>query len=124
MKIHYSSLKKIAFTAIVTLTSGTLFLPQASQAQIFGTDTQAGYDQQPSNSCTSAGSEGFNMFNLIHCANLRGNGWDKSEQGEDFNSAIADFQKIQQQRIQGTTTTPNNSNLGIITLPSPAPQSK
>jgi hypothetical protein len=118
MKINFKGTYRLFLSTAAVVGLASIILPQASFAQLNRTDSQAGYGTESSSPCANAANGGnFDMFSLIHCANLNNNNWDANQQGEDINSMAEKFRQRQQQILGGKSTgtpvlvTPNPSSV-------------
>ncbi|RUR73612.1 hypothetical protein ACF3DV_08360 [Chlorogloeopsis fritschii PCC 9212] len=127
MKIFFLPLTRLTVATFASLGFASLLVPQPSLAQLTNQYDQTTYDPQNTDFCSGNSQDSsFNVFNLIHCANLRGRSWDSTEQNSDINDVARDFKERQklrfQQQQQGQPQTQPSTSLPVITLPSATPQ--
>ncbi|MDM9380830.1 hypothetical protein QUB80_08955 [Chlorogloeopsis sp. ULAP01] len=126
MKIFCLPLNRLTVATFASLSFASLLMPQPSLAQLNNQYDQTTYDSQNNDFCSGNSQDSsFNVFNLIHCANLRGRSWDSTEQNSDINDVARDFkerQKLRLQQQQGQQQTQPSTSSPVITLPTTTPQ--
>jgi hypothetical protein len=124
MKKPFLPVHKIFAATIAGISLASLVAAQPSWAdpnQPFGN-----LDSDRNSNILSPSNSDFNMFDLIHRANLGNVQWNQDQKNNELNDAATEFQAKQRQRLQGQgqqqNPTPNvntsgNNNLPIIVLP-------
>lgn len=92
---------KIVITTLAGIGFASLLMPQASLADLGQPDNRPGFDSPTGNPCTGGQDGSFNMFNLIHCANLNNGQFDSSKGNASLDAAAEEFAKKQQLIFQG-----------------------
>lgn len=104
MKKSFLQIPRLFVATVAGISFASLLMAQPSSAQ-----QASPADSFPSNSTTDQNtdpfsrstSDNFNMFDLIHRANLGTLNWDSNQQNEQLDSAAAAFKARQQKLIQG-----------------------
>ena len=123
-----SKLQPIISYATVTIIIYLLTI-QASLAQLNQPDNQPGYSGDNSG-IPCASIQNFNMFSIIHCAQLTNSRWDAYKSTGTIDSIASEFRKKQKQVWRRRQQIPNNSTqinspvLNVLILPSSNNQSK
>ena len=76
MKTTLPSIIRYTVAAIAGISIASLLAPKPSLAQLGQPDAQPGnFDQNVNDPCAAAG-QNFNVFSLIHCAQLKNTRWE------------------------------------------------
>lgn len=111
MKKMFLPLTRLVIASVTGIGLASLVIPQASLADLSETDNRPGFDSTNTNPCAGGSDGSFNMFNLIHCANLNGGKWDNAQQNSGLDAEAAAFKQRQQQLLQGQKPQTNPSVL-------------
>jgi hypothetical protein len=125
MKKPFLQIPRLFVATVAGISFASLLMAQPSSAQV-----SSPADAFPSNSTTDqntdpfsrTNSDNFNMFDLIHRANLGTLNWNSDQQNEQLDSAAAAFKARQQKLIQGQQQQATPS-LPLVTPQSVTPSS-
>ncbi|MFB2982185.1 hypothetical protein [Microseira sp. BLCC-F43] len=107
--MYVKFLTKLALSFVAGTAIASLLLPQPTSAQFTDTQPLQDWQQNPESNRDPFSGKGdggeapFDVFNMIHRANLgptRSLGEFTEEQQESLDAAAAEFRKQQQQRLQ------------------------
>lgn len=125
MEKMFLPLTKLVVASVTGIALASLVIPQASLADLGQADNRPGFDSSNTNPCTGGSDGSFNMFSLIHCANLNGGQLNSNQVNTGLDAEAAAFRQRQQQLWQGQNSqtspgVPENQPLEIK-LPSVNP---
>jgi hypothetical protein len=100
MKKTFLLPSKIVITTLASIGFAYLLMPQASLADLGQPDNRPGFDPSNGNPCGGGQDGSFNMFSLIHCANLNRGQFDSSQGNANLDTEAAEFAKKQQLLFQ------------------------
>ncbi|MBE9201742.1 MULTISPECIES: hypothetical protein [unclassified Nodularia (in: cyanobacteria)] len=110
MKKPFLSVTKLSLLTVAGIGFASLFIAQPSLAQLNSVDRGT---NQNSDQFAPPNSGDFNMFDMIHRANLGNINWDANQQKEQLDSTAADFRARQREAFekqqQSNTDSPSSS---------------
>ncbi|MBW4644038.1 MAG: hypothetical protein KME23_13800 [Goleter apudmare HA4340-LM2] len=112
MKNMFLLPSRIVMTTLAGIGFASLLMPQASLADLGQPDNRPGFDSSNGSPCGGSQDGSFNMFNLIHCANLNNGQFDSNQGNASLDAEAEAFAKKQQQIFQGKQPQTNPATSG------------
>ncbi|MCM0594294.1 MAG: hypothetical protein HEQ35_05500 [Gloeotrichia echinulata IR180] len=112
MQKMFLPLTRLVVATVTGIGLASLVIPQASLADLGQADNRPGFDSTNTNPCAGGSDGSFNMFSLIHCANLNGGQLNNNQTNTGLDTEAAGFLQKQNQRLQGQTPQSNPSVSG------------
>ncbi|MEA5515630.1 hypothetical protein [Nodularia sp. UHCC 0506] len=97
MKKPFLSVTKLSVLTAAGIGFASLFIAQPSLAQFNSVDRGTNQNSDP---FAAPNSGDFNMFDIIHRANMGTINWNASQQRENLDSTAADFRARQQRAFE------------------------
>ncbi|WP_414550606.1 hypothetical protein [Anabaena sp. CCY 0017] len=107
MKKPFLSVTKVSVLTLAGIGFASLFMAQPSVAQLNSVDRGTNQNSDP---FAGPNSGEFNMFDMIHRANMGTLNWNPNQQREQLDSTAADFRARQQKAFQEKQQQPSNTD--------------
>lgn len=101
MQKMFLPLTRLVVASVTGIGLASLVIPQASLADLGQADNRPGFDSSNTNPCAGGSDGSFNMFSLIHCANLNGGQLNSNQGNTGLDAQAEAFKQRQQQLLQG-----------------------